>query len=282
LTADRKNGVRCPANRAGLMLTGACNSGITLVELMIVMSIVAILAVALGIEYSGWMGRYKVEKTIKDMHGDLMSARLKAMQMNRVFFFDVSPNGKYYRVSQDDSDGAAKPIEGNRSFQAQSAWNLIQASNPLNWGLSTALTTDTTVTENSRKSELTDNVATLAGLISARGVAPNSGNSFVIGMDNRGVLMDMRGLPLPVTNMNNALAFPASYGLSICIFTDYDNNGTSDYDPDYDCINIRQSRLVLGKLLKQNTDATVPAGQACQDAYNATTNTLNNYGCLSK
>jgi len=41
--------------------------GITLIELIVVISIIGILAVALGFTFQGWIGKYKVERQIKEM-----------------------------------------------------------------------------------------------------------------------------------------------------------------------------------------------------------------------
>jgi prepilin-type N-terminal cleavage/methylation domain-containing protein len=60
--------------------------GVTLIELVIVVSIIAVLVVALGFEYRNWMGRYKVENQIKQMHTDFMNTRSRAMTMNRMHF----------------------------------------------------------------------------------------------------------------------------------------------------------------------------------------------------
>ncbi len=60
--------------------------GITLIELIIVVSVIAILVVTLGFEYRNWMGRYRVENQAKQMHADLMNARARAMTMNRTHF----------------------------------------------------------------------------------------------------------------------------------------------------------------------------------------------------
>ena len=49
--------------------------GFTLIELIIVIAIIGILAVALGFQFTGWMARYQVESQIKAMHSDLMTAR---------------------------------------------------------------------------------------------------------------------------------------------------------------------------------------------------------------
>lgn len=83
--------------------------GITLVELIIVISIIGILAVALGFEFTGWMGKYRVESQVKEMYVDLMNARARAMQRNRVHFVNF-PNTTSYRVFEDtdpapDGDG---------------------------------------------------------------------------------------------------------------------------------------------------------------------------------
>lgn len=66
--------------------------GVTLIELVITVSIIAILIVALGFEYRNWMGRYKVENQIKQMHADFMNARSRAMSMNRMHFVTWTAN----------------------------------------------------------------------------------------------------------------------------------------------------------------------------------------------
>jgi prepilin-type N-terminal cleavage/methylation domain-containing protein len=66
--------------------------GITLIELIIVISVIAILVVALGFEFQGWMGKYRVENQIKQMHADLMNARARAMTMNRLYFVTWTAN----------------------------------------------------------------------------------------------------------------------------------------------------------------------------------------------
>jgi len=64
---------------------------------------------------------------------------------------------------------------------------------------------------------------------------------------------------------NRGIVLPSAtpLGATICIFTDYDGDGSnlSDFDPDSDCIVISQTRINTGKLTAQNT-----AGGACDDA----------------
>lgn len=95
--------------------------GVTLTELIIVISIIGILAVALGFTYQGWVGGYKVEKQTKELYSDLMNARARAATQNRAYFMDF-PTAATYRMSVDDSNGVAKPTDGNGgdgTFQPQ-------------------------------------------------------------------------------------------------------------------------------------------------------------------
>jgi len=86
-------------------LCGRNQKGFTLIELMIVMAVVGILAVALGFTYEGWMGRYKVEKATKDLYSDLMTARVNAMTRQRTFFMTL--NAANYSMSADTNDSDA-------------------------------------------------------------------------------------------------------------------------------------------------------------------------------
>ena len=60
--------------------------GVTLVELIVVISVIGILAIALGFSYVGWQGAYRVEKTTKELYTDLMDARSRAMGQGLVQF----------------------------------------------------------------------------------------------------------------------------------------------------------------------------------------------------
>lgn len=209
-----------------------------MIELMITLTIVVILAAALGFEFSSWRGRYRVEKTVDDLYTTLMDVRARALQLDRNYFVDFSPDGRHYRVSLDDSNGAAKVTDGDAVFQGQTAWAAIQASDPVNWGPGAAAT-DTTDTQRSRRIDLQTVAATRAGLLSttAGGVTGAASALGTITFSKRGII---------TTGLSPADS-------SVCIFTHYhylDNDVY--YDPDYDCINIYQTKIYLGKLNKQN------------------------------
>ena len=58
------------------------NRGRTLVESLVIVMIISILGGSLGFAYSGWMGRYNVEKQTNEIYSDLMTARMLAMIRN--------------------------------------------------------------------------------------------------------------------------------------------------------------------------------------------------------
>lgn len=78
------------------------DKGITFIELMVVFSIIGILMAALGFSYQEWVGKYKVERTTKELYADLMHARVMAMQKNREHYAVL--NGGEYSVVEDTND----------------------------------------------------------------------------------------------------------------------------------------------------------------------------------
>ncbi len=90
--------------------------GFTLIELLVTVTVVGVLAIALGFEFTGWRGKYAVENQVKEIYSDLMNARSKAMQRKRTHFVSLTgPNT--YTIYEDDSNGVIKVLDGDGVFQ---------------------------------------------------------------------------------------------------------------------------------------------------------------------
>jgi hypothetical protein len=87
-------------------------NGMTLVELVLVIAIIIILAGGvLKFSFEGWQAGYNVESQMKQMYIDLMNARTRAMDKNRVHFVLLSAT--QYKIQEDidpwpDGDGCLK------------------------------------------------------------------------------------------------------------------------------------------------------------------------------
>jgi prepilin-type N-terminal cleavage/methylation domain-containing protein len=95
-----------------LGLFGLNSRGVTLVELIIVISIMGIVAVAVGFTFQDWVGGYNIESQIKQIHTDLMYTRSRAMDRNRTHFF-VFSNSTSYTIYEDMNPGP----DGNRTLE---------------------------------------------------------------------------------------------------------------------------------------------------------------------
>lgn len=112
--------------------------GVTLIELIIVVSIIAILIVALGFSFQGWMAGYRIESQVKEMHVDLMNARTNALQRNRAHFVIVATNN--YQIFEDTNE--------NGAYNAGVDAGMVRFTNPKTLG--TASLWAGTVTMNTR------------------------------------------------------------------------------------------------------------------------------------
>jgi prepilin-type N-terminal cleavage/methylation domain-containing protein len=88
--------------------------GVTLVELLVVVSIIGILAVAFGFSVEGWLGRYNVESATRQLYADMQDARTRALEGDSEYFAVISttpassstPGSTTYSIIDDtDNDG---------------------------------------------------------------------------------------------------------------------------------------------------------------------------------
>lgn len=103
--------------------------GITLLELMVVIAISGILMGIAGFTVQGFRERYDAEGQIRQLHVDLMNARVRALQENKAFFVTVTSSG--YQITEDTNEsGGTAPDDGDtqlwpapKQFKFHSRWN---------------------------------------------------------------------------------------------------------------------------------------------------------------
>ncbi|RJQ51179.1 MAG: type II secretion system protein [Nitrospiraceae bacterium] len=112
--------------------------GMTLIELIIAVTVVGILAAALGFSFQGWARGYNVESQIKRMHMDLMNARARAMHNKRINFVDF-PAATQYNVYDDTNtapDGNGVLETGADTVVSQTN---LDARYPVTWSNGTTV-----------------------------------------------------------------------------------------------------------------------------------------------
>jgi len=93
------------------------DAGISLIELITVVSIIGILVAAFSLSFEGWIGRYRVESQVKEMYTDFMNARASAMKRGRVHF--ITGSGTTYTLYEDmnpapDGNGTLEVVSDRR------------------------------------------------------------------------------------------------------------------------------------------------------------------------
>ena len=125
----------------GFQVIGTSN-GLTLIELLIVITIIAILIVVAGLAFQGWRGKYNVESQIKEMYVDLMNTRARALQRNRMHFVRLAATS--YIIYEDTNPAP----DGNGTLEtasdAQVVAKTLDAGNPIVWSDSADIQIDFT------------------------------------------------------------------------------------------------------------------------------------------
>ncbi|MEW6054531.1 MAG: GspH/FimT family pseudopilin [Nitrospirota bacterium] len=78
------------------------HQGITFIELVIALSVAAVLVGVFGFSFHGWMGSYEVESQVKNVYADMMNARARAMDTNRTYYITITPD--HYQICEDADD----------------------------------------------------------------------------------------------------------------------------------------------------------------------------------
>lgn len=99
--------------------------GFTLVELMMVVSIIGLLLVVITDSYRSWSRKYRAENDVKEMYASLMDARALAMQKKRMHFVTIAAT--QYRIYEDTSPAP----DGDRALET-AADNLVLQGTPQN------------------------------------------------------------------------------------------------------------------------------------------------------
>jgi prepilin-type N-terminal cleavage/methylation domain-containing protein len=76
--------------------------GVTLIELVVVISITGILVASAGFTYRDWADRYAVERTTKELYADMMHARMRAMERGREHYAVL--NERTYSLVEDTNE----------------------------------------------------------------------------------------------------------------------------------------------------------------------------------
>jgi prepilin-type N-terminal cleavage/methylation domain-containing protein len=106
----------------------AGQGGFSILEVLIALAIVSILTVIASSTFRGLMEKYRVEGETKQFHADLMEARARAMQRNRIHFVRIATNGLGYATYDDTSpapdgngtfDGGADTVVASRTVGHQ-------------------------------------------------------------------------------------------------------------------------------------------------------------------
>lgn len=190
----------------------------TLVELVVISSVIVILVIALGFAYQGWMGRYKVESAMNTLYSDLMDARARAMDRDITFLGDF-PTATTYRIGNDTN--------GNGVIDAGEV--LPTFPKAVGYGYS----------PNAAFASSTDGGVTWT-------VTPSAITGVIITLNNRG------GITVPALSVDPSNPLDQTTNRSFISITSQVNPPDNDYqtvNPDYNCIVLSATRVARGQMV---------------------------------
>ncbi len=181
--------------------------GFTLIELIVVVAIIAILAVALGFQFRGWISRNNVESQIKQTYADFMSARQRAVERDLPYpYLIVFTSLNSYTICEDSNgNGICDPAETAPGTTAGSISQSLSKSGlryNINWPPSVS----------------------------------DGGNT--ISIDRRGLMSPTGVDPSDPSNTS---------WTAMVYLTKTDGTSWGSSEVDYDCITISSTRINLGK-----------------------------------
>lgn len=89
--------------------------GFTLIELMVVVSVIAILSMLLGSSLHGSIGSGRMESEVKELQTDLMQARMRAVHRNHLYFVQIDSAAGTYQITEDTNDSGVSDA-GDTNF----------------------------------------------------------------------------------------------------------------------------------------------------------------------
>ena len=129
-----------------------CNkqSGFTLIEMMIIIAILAIFAAIATPNFLSYLPKHRLNGAARQVMGDLMAARMKAVSQNNEFKIFFLANGHDYTIlDDDDNDGTADIGEWTEIKDIQNEYHdvtLSTTNNPIFHPRGTASPLGTTIT----------------------------------------------------------------------------------------------------------------------------------------
>ena len=96
--------------------------GVTLIELIVVMIIIAIGAVLMAPGIGAWLPNYRLRSTTRDIVSTMRTAQMKAVSTNMEYRVLFDPNAKTYSLQRNSggwqADGATQALPSGIGFSA--------------------------------------------------------------------------------------------------------------------------------------------------------------------